>query len=438
MSVPVIQQEAKDNQWWFSGSPLRERVEASPYIHMTIDGRLCPMKRAERGSDGRPTLSFKFIRNDDRRFWRSLSGKTVTLDLIDLRESPPDVDDDQDDEYQPIAEILDDYPENVGQNVIEDSTRAPINRSTRATLFDAYIFVDWSANNRPKTGKDSIWIGEAWFEDNILTWDQRSGGYLNPRTRESAFHNLESRLQDHLKHNRRTLLCLDFPYALPQCQESTRVARDWKDFWNLLSTKISDNAKNQSNRFEVADEVNCKLSSGHQGPFWGRPTAGKNAALESLLPTKPTDWQDRTAEFREFRVVEQRLKLKFLRPFSVWQLYGNGSVGSQSLVGIPRLGSLRNHPKFRECSRVWPFETGWNAEFSTNEMIIHAEFWPGTFVVNESLHRIKDAAQVLSCVDRAASLDQQGELKKYFDPLAQEDPDRDTARNEGWILGFLA
>jgi hypothetical protein len=25
-------------------------------------------------------------------------------------------------------------------------------------IFDRYVTVDWSANNRPKTGKDSIWI----------------------------------------------------------------------------------------------------------------------------------------------------------------------------------------------------------------------------------------------------------------------------------------
>ena len=28
-------------------------------------------------------------------------------------------------------------------------------------IFDRYIAVDWSANNGPKTGRDSIWIAEA-------------------------------------------------------------------------------------------------------------------------------------------------------------------------------------------------------------------------------------------------------------------------------------
>ena len=28
-------------------------------------------------------------------------------------------------------------------------------------MFEAYVVVDWSANSRPKMGKDSIWIAEA-------------------------------------------------------------------------------------------------------------------------------------------------------------------------------------------------------------------------------------------------------------------------------------
>ena len=38
---------------------------------------------------------------------------------------------------------------------------APEALEANGTIFDRYIAVDWSANNGPKTGKDSIWIGEA-------------------------------------------------------------------------------------------------------------------------------------------------------------------------------------------------------------------------------------------------------------------------------------
>jgi precorrin-8X/cobalt-precorrin-8 methylmutase len=41
----------------------------------------------------------------------------------------------------------------------------------------------------------------------------------------------------------------------------------------------------------------------------------------------------------------------------IWKLYGNGSVGSQTL-GIPHLTALRDDPELASISKVWPLETG--------------------------------------------------------------------------------
>jgi hypothetical protein len=42
----------------------------------------------------------------------------------------------------------------------------------------------------------------------------------------------------------------------------------------------------------------------------------------------------------------------------IWKLFGNGSVGGQALLGIPRLSALRNDEVLEPVFRVWPFETG--------------------------------------------------------------------------------
>jgi hypothetical protein len=34
----------------------------------------------------------------------------------------------------------------------------PLQGTRTVAMFDRFIFVDWSANSSPKTGKDSIWM----------------------------------------------------------------------------------------------------------------------------------------------------------------------------------------------------------------------------------------------------------------------------------------
>lgn len=74
------------------------------------------------------------------------------------------------------------------------------------------------------------------------------------------------------------------------------------------------------------------------------------------------------------RLAEKRLTdIGNMQP--IWK-YGNGSVGSQALLGIPHLPALRNDEVLAPVSRVWPFETGLAALPSRAErdyLIVHAE-----------------------------------------------------------------
>lgn len=301
-------------------------------------------------------------------------------------------------------------------------------------LFDAYIFVDWSANNSRKLGKDSIWIAEAIAIGRRLRWPFPDEGCFNAPTRAIAVDVIRDRLAEHIARARRVLVCFDFAYGYPDCGEFRKLAPNSLVFAQRIAKLLEDRDDNRSNRFEVADHLNAKVNDpSREGPFWGHPTPWRNQPLRYLKSTKPKNWHSRT-ELAEFRIVETRMKNAGLRPFSAWQLFGNGSVGSQALLGLPRVMELNE--LFSAVSAIWPFETGWTKSFSDEIRVVHAEFWPGLIDIDESLHRIRDAAQVKSCAQWAAAADASGLLPEYFDPIARDDSDRYRAEIEGWILGF--
>jgi hypothetical protein len=81
-----------------------------------------------------------------------------------------------------------------------------------ARLFNAYVMVDWSANSKPKTGADSIWIG-------VLKRDVRfQFGFesFNTPTRAEAETRLTTILDDLKKRGERVLLGFDFPLGFPR------------------------------------------------------------------------------------------------------------------------------------------------------------------------------------------------------------------------------
>ena len=123
----------------------------------------------------------------------------------------------------------------------------------------------------------------------------------------------------------------------------------------------------------------------------------------------------------------------------VWKLYGNGSVGSQVLVGIPVVTSLRDDALISSFSRVWPFETGFTATPTPTEgpFVLHAEIWPGITRALDPDIAIRDQAQVRAIAALFARLDAEGKLGELFDrPSSLSDNDEaKVVAEEGWILG---
>ena len=198
--------------------------------------------------------------------------------------------------------------------------------------------------------KDAIWLGEYVREPYSYT-DQ----YL--RTRQVAYEKILARLQQHLAKDRRVLVGFDFSYGYPSGFSSAlnlpAGIPSWQGVWSTLSEAIEDAPDNSNNRFQVAANLNAAIAGGGPGPFWGCPAAKRGPNLDTHGPGFPFTVKEELILPR-LRHCESRLP----GVQEVWKLFYAGCVGSQVLMGIPRLAALRNHPELEAISAVWPFETG--------------------------------------------------------------------------------
>jgi len=119
-------------------------------------------------------------------------------------------------------------------------------------------------------------------------------------------------------------------------------------------------------------------------------------------------------------------------------LLGAGAVGSQTLLGIPRLEGLRRRIAPRRTLAVWPFETGLVVPSSSIDVVV-AEMWPTLFTAELEAEPesddgpVRDAVQVDAAVRRCLAASERAELESWFAPrVADEDA---VVSEEGWILG---
>jgi hypothetical protein len=291
-------------------------------------------------------------------------------------------------------------------------------------LFDRYIAVDWSANNEPNRGKNSIWscLGRD------ATADLETKNHFTRREAEAW---LLDQLTAAVRAGERVLVGLDFPYGYPAGFADTLGldGQPWKGVWRYLARHITDDERNRSNRFEVASDINRKL--GRHAPFWGRPA---NLTLPDLSSHKEVAYLG-TREpggLSQWRQVEDRLRRLRKGPQPAWKLYYPGSVGSQTLVGIPVLHRLRNHAELRGVSRVWPFEVLVPSLPVERGAVLHAEIWPSIVPFGHEVGSCPDEQQVRAVVECWRQLDGEDRLAEWFAAA----PDDDQVRGEeGWVLG---
>lgn len=284
-------------------------------------------------------------------------------------------------------------------------------------MFDRFVVVDWSANSRPKRGRDSIWIA-------VLDGDGVT--VSNPSTRGAAEQFL-AELVD-CEPSSRSLVGVDFSLGYPAGTAAALglTGSPWESMTRFLGGSIRDGDRNSNNRFEVASAINARMTA-TGAPFWGCPPS---VAGETLTTTKPASF----APLGEWRLVETILRGQGRRPFSSWQLLGAGAVGSQSLLGIPMVHRLS--AQFADRVSVWPFTTGMRAPTVGPGSVVIAEVWPSLLPLEVPDGVVRDQAQVVAVAEWLADLDGTDRLAELFRPdIAGLDDVAVIEREEGWVLG---
>jgi precorrin-8X/cobalt-precorrin-8 methylmutase len=310
-------------------------------------------------------------------------------------------------------------------------------------LFDAYVMVDWSGGNGRRGGKqDCIWIAHGYAT-------AREPTTVSPYSRTQAEQMLRSLIQAVVARNNRILVCADFAYGYPAGfasllpQATGDAVPPWRRVWQYLKQRLQDDLStrpgrkpsNCSNRFEVASAINAAVAgAASDGPFWCLFKPGSHAGVPQLQPAQP--FACSTGKIAALRITDRRAASD--TPF---RLFGNGSVGSQVLTGLPRLESLRGDLELEACSAVWPFETGWAPAIGpwldSGLRVLHAEIYPS---VRPPLpDPIKDRGQVRAIWHWARDLDAKGLLGHEFaipnDVASGSRDDFLIRAEEGWILG---
>lgn len=289
---------------------------------------------------------------------------------------------------------------------------------THNSLFDTYIIVDWSASNTPKTGKDSIWIGEVRRTNTRLT----TLAPVNIPTRSAAMSRIESRLTKEIAQGRRVFIGFDFPFGYPAGSASILTgSTGWQPLWKMFAEKAIDDDANRSNRFQLANQWNREKFG--KPVFWGRPHQHRYANLPARKP------HNDIIKAYEYRIAEHWQPTAK----SLWQLAYTGAVGSQAILGIARLEKLRR--TFGDKLRAWPFETKWDRHLDAP--VIIGEIYPSMIEPEFRGNEVKDAAQVRTMARLYAKLDRNGVFCKFLSRpeglTAQES--KTILREEGWITG---
>jgi hypothetical protein len=197
-----------------------------------------------------------------------------------------------------------------------------------------------------------------------------------------------------------------------------------------LYSLIRDAPDGANNRFEVAGilnrEIQAAFGGGFDGPFWGHPSGHSYAHLSS---TRPRPFPPRISDGR---LVERRLAARHIQ--SPWKLFTRASVGSQTLVGLPAVHRLLTDPALAARTRLWPFETAWDAAIGGDSIVI-AELWPSLVDCTRQPYPIKDQCQVAAVRDWA--LDDPAALAAALARPVNltDDEDRTCRDREGWIVG---
>lgn len=303
-------------------------------------------------------------------------------------------------------------------------------------LFDVYFALDFSAKSQPSPRRersDALWLAELQTSPDPPFSVER---YF--RTRHAVYDYLYDRLVYHLAYGHRIFVGVDFALGYPQgfahaLGIDTASTRAWQATWELLATLIEDHPNNRNNRFTVAADLNHRLRAPTPGPFWGTPITRQTPHFRATAPRYPFAVND-TLTLPRLRYTEQHATRSAQE---TWKLFGAGSVGSQTLLGIPFIHRLATSATLAPHTDIFPFTWHVSASSLSPRSLVIAEIYPSLTPIALDPALIKDQAQVRTTVQHFATLDSVGSLASLLAPPAAltNEEWQHCVNEEGWIVG---
>lgn len=256
-------------------------------------------------------------------------------------------------------------------------------------------------------------------------------------TRAATTDYLAARLRALTGAGQRTLVGWDFAFAYPEGLASALGLVEgpaWLAVWREIAARVEDGADNHNNRFAVGAALNRQIGA-DAGPFWGTPAASASAFLEMKKSFQYPVHARGGIALAERRRVEMRSPSMQ----AAWKLAYAGSVGGQSLLGIPRLLDLAfANEKLRAVSQVWPFTTAFARDLpARGGLVLHAEIYP-SFLPRPRKDAIADREQVLTYLAWLRAEQAAGTLERWLaGPTDLSEKERRLVLDhEGWVLGI--
>ena len=135
--------------------------------------------------------------------------------------------------------------------------------------------------------------------------------------------------------------------------------------------------------------------------------------------------RDRPNNPHEYRVTE---RLCERNPFPFARVGDNGSVGGQTIVGIPHILALLESNEGRSVF-AWPFD---GVDLPADVRHVLAEVYP-TAMRSPGVPQ-SDLNDAIACVDWCMKKDAEGSLRQALSLNAFRDFEVETIKREGWYL----
>lgn len=311
-----------------------------------------------------------------------------------------------------------DTPSVTSGNVVEKTTIETLEfvktsaGFDRDRQFDVYCFADYRGDKKDTSGGIALVLG---IPENpiIHVCDVVSRGSL-----AKFWLNLLRTLN---QTDARLIFGQDHQYGVPKgLLDELNLSGPWRDVMKAIfcGQRFGDHAKN-GNAGSFAAEFNRVLVDSGKEEYFYSSTKSEYYGIPKTTP--------RPSNPHEYRITEKQCGQN---PFPFARIGDNGSVGGQTIVGIPNILDLLDsevgHSVF-----VWPFD---GADLSEDCRNVLVEVYP-TSMRSKDIPQ-SDLNDAIACVEWCMRKDSNGSLGELLSSKAFQDlgVDLSTVTLEGWYL----